>query len=107
MKKVTKKSVLNKTSNLKPAFFNAMQSNDELTENGMPTHSTSGSAVLDMLGSGMSEPYKLYQGDNLEVMRGLPSESIDLIYIDPPYFSQRNYGDFRSEEHTSELQSQR
>ena len=42
----------------------------------------------------MSEPYKLYQGDNLEVMRGLPSESIDLIYIDPPYFSQRNYGDF-------------
>jgi len=42
----------------------------------------------------MSEPYKLYQGDNLAVMRGLPSESIDLIYIDPPYFSQRNYGDF-------------
>ena len=46
------------------------------------------------MGSGMSEPYKLYQGDNLEVMRGLPSETIDLIYIDPPYFSQRNYGDF-------------
>jgi site-specific DNA-methyltransferase (adenine-specific) len=42
----------------------------------------------------MSEPYKLYQGDNLAVMRGLSSETIDLIYIDPPYFSQRNYGDF-------------
>jgi len=42
----------------------------------------------------MDIPYKLYQGDNLVVMRGLPSESIDLIYIDPPYFSQRNYGDF-------------
>ena len=42
----------------------------------------------------MSVPYKLYEGDNLAVMRGLPSESIDLIYIDPPYFSQRNYGDF-------------
>ena len=42
----------------------------------------------------MSEPYKLYQGDNLAVMRGLQSETIDLIYIDPPYFSQRNYGDF-------------
>ena len=50
--------------------------------------------VIQPLGSGMSEPYKLYQGDNLAVMRGLPSESIDLIYIDPPYFSQRNYGDF-------------
>ena len=42
----------------------------------------------------MSAHYKLYEGDNLAVMRGLPSESIDLIYIDPPYFSQRNYGDF-------------
>ena len=42
----------------------------------------------------MSALYKLYEGDNLAVMRGLPSESIDLIYIDPPYFSQRNYGDF-------------
>lgn len=33
----------------------------------------------------------LYLGDNLEVMKSLPSESIDLIYGDPPYFSQRNY----------------
>jgi len=35
-----------------------------------------------------------YEGDNLAIMRELPSETIDLIYIDPPYFSQRNYGDF-------------
>jgi len=35
-----------------------------------------------------------YEGDNLAIMRELQSESIDLIYIDPPYFSQRNYGDF-------------
>jgi len=33
----------------------------------------------------------LYLGDNLELMKQLPSESIDLIYGDPPYFSQRNY----------------
>ena len=30
-------------------------------------------------------------GDNLEVMRSLPAESIDLIYADPPFFSQREY----------------
>ena len=35
-----------------------------------------------------------YEGDNLAIMRELQSETIDLIYIDPPYFSQRNYGDF-------------
>ena len=34
---------------------------------------------------------KLYLGDNLEVLRTLKSDSIDLIYIDPPFFSGRNY----------------
>lgn len=34
---------------------------------------------------------QLILGDNLQVLRTLPSESIDLIYIDPPFFSGRNY----------------
>lgn len=34
---------------------------------------------------------RLFFGDNLHVMRQLPSKSIDLIYIDPPFFSGRNY----------------
>jgi site-specific DNA-methyltransferase (adenine-specific) len=34
---------------------------------------------------------RLIWGDNLYVMRQLPSESIDLIYIDPPFFSGRQY----------------
>jgi hypothetical protein len=34
---------------------------------------------------------RLFFGDNLHVMRQLPSESIDLIYIAPPFFSGRNY----------------
>ncbi len=34
---------------------------------------------------------KLILGDNLEIMKKLPSESIDLIYIDPPFFSNKNY----------------
>ena len=37
------------------------------------------------------ERNRLIWGDNLHVMRQLPSESIDLIYIDPPFFSGRNY----------------
>jgi adenine-specific DNA-methyltransferase len=36
-------------------------------------------------------PNRLIWGDNLHVMRQLPSESIDLIYIDPPFFSGRQY----------------
>lgn len=34
---------------------------------------------------------QLILGDNLGVLRTIPSESIDLIYIDPPFFSGRNY----------------
>lgn len=37
------------------------------------------------------EPNRLIWGDNLHVMRQLPSESIDLIYIDPPFFSGKQY----------------
>ena len=42
-------------------------------------------------GHGELDPNRLFWGDNLHVMRQLPSESIDLIYIDPPFFSGRNY----------------
>ncbi len=34
---------------------------------------------------------KLILGDNLEIMRKMDSESVDLIYLDPPFFSNRNY----------------
>jgi DNA modification methylase len=34
---------------------------------------------------------QLILGDNLEVLRTLPPECIDLIYIDPPFFSGRTY----------------
>src|SRR6266700_1209243 len=34
---------------------------------------------------------RLFFGDNLHVMRQLPSNSIDVIYLDPPFFSGRNY----------------
>ena len=36
----------------------------------------------------------IHCGDNIQFMRSLPSKSIDLIYIDPPYFTQKNFGDF-------------
>ena len=42
-------------------------------------------------GSPELPPHQLYLGDsNLNVLRRLPSESIDLIYIDPPFFSNRH-----------------
>lgn len=33
----------------------------------------------------------LWTGDNLPILRGLNSESVDLIYLDPPFNSKANY----------------
>lgn len=33
----------------------------------------------------------IWTGDNLHVMRGMNSESVDLIYLDPPFNSDANY----------------
>ena len=33
----------------------------------------------------------VWTGDNLDVLRGINSESVDLIYLDPPFNSNRNY----------------
>ena len=33
----------------------------------------------------------IFIGDNLHVMRGMNSDSVDLIYLDPPFNSSRNY----------------
>ena len=33
----------------------------------------------------------IWTGDNLPIMRGLNSESVDLIYLDPPFNSNKDY----------------
>jgi len=34
---------------------------------------------------------RIILGDNLEILKKMESESVDLIYLDPPFFSNRNY----------------
>ena len=33
----------------------------------------------------------LWTGDNLDILRGMNSASVDLIYLDPPFNSNRHY----------------
>ena len=44
---------------------------------------------------GMSTPNwanrTMWTGDNLPILRGMNSESVDLIYLDPPFNSNRDY----------------
>ena len=37
----------------------------------------------------MAEGNRLYLGDNLKLLRAIPAESVDLIYIDPPFNTGR------------------
>ena len=34
---------------------------------------------------------RLVLGDNLEILKSVENDSVDLIYLDPPFFSNRNY----------------
>ena len=50
--------------------------------------------IIERVSLGKNEPHepnRLIWGDNLHVMRQIPSNSVDLIYIDPPFFSGREY----------------
>ena len=33
----------------------------------------------------------IWTGDNLDILRGMNSECIDLIYLDPPFNSNQDY----------------
>ena len=37
------------------------------------------------------KPKTIFTGDNLPIMRGINSKSVDLIYLDPPFNSNANY----------------
>lgn len=49
----------------------------------------------------------LYYGDNLKILREyIKNESVDLVYLDPPFNSNRNYNVLFKDESGSEADSQ-
>ena len=56
----------------------------------------------------MSEfrPNTLYYGDNLRVLRDFPPECVDLVYLDPPFNSNRNYNVLFRESRGTESEAQ-
>ena len=50
---------------------------------------------------------QLYYGDNLQILREyIPDQSIDLIYLDPPFNSNRNYNVLFKEENSTDSEAQ-
>ena len=42
-------------------------------------------------GQAQLENQTIWTGDNLDIMRGMNSQSVDLIYLDPPFNSKADY----------------
>jgi site-specific DNA-methyltransferase (adenine-specific) len=54
-----------------------------------------------------TEKNKLYYGDNLEVLRmHVKDESVDLVYLDPPFNSRQDYNVLFAEKNGSQSRSQ-
>lgn len=52
-------------------------------------------------------PNTLYYGDNLDILRRyIPDESVDLIYLDPPFNSNRSYNVLFKEESGKSAEAQ-
>ena len=55
----------------------------------------------------MAEPNTLYYGDNLDILRRyIADESVDLIYLDPPFNSNATYNVLFAEQNGSRAASQ-
>jgi len=65
----------------------------------MASRKTTGSARRSAAArpSSLIDTRVIYCGDNLDQLRKLPDACVDLIYIDPPFNSNRNYEVFWGE----------
>ena len=39
----------------------------------------------------MSNTYNIIQGDCLDIVQGMQQNSVNLIYLDPPFFTQKQH----------------
>ena len=64
-------------------------------------------AVLPLTQTVTTEKNKLYYGDNLEVLKlYVKDESVDLVYLDPPFNSRQDYNVLFAEKDGSQSSSQ-
>src|SRR5215213_799681 len=62
---------------------------------------------MDKLNESLFGKNTLYYGDNLFILREyILSESIDLIYLDPPFNSNRSYNVLFKDEHGTDSEAQ-
>jgi 16S rRNA G966 N2-methylase RsmD len=63
----------------------------------MPTKKTTRPLARPETSASNADTQVIFCGDNLEKLRSMPTGFVDLIYIDPPFNSNRNYEVFWGE----------
>src|SRR6266498_3897324 len=77
-----------------PTILSAMAKNAKKVESKLDEASVAGGRARH---SALVDTRVVYCGDNLEQLAKLPDACVDLIYIDPPFNSNRNYEVFWGE----------
>jgi DNA modification methylase len=71
-------------------------------------NATKGDAARPMRATeGVQLANKLYYGDNLDILRGFPDESVDLVYLDPPWNPKVDYNVIFRDESGKRSEAQR
>ena len=68
-----------------------------VTEQAVPQGADPNPSPVARRPSSLVDTRVIYCGDNLEQLAKLPDACVDLIYIDPPFNSNRNYEGFWGE----------
>jgi DNA modification methylase len=63
--------------------------------------------IPDVVPPGTPRVNKLFHGDNIDVLRSLNADSVDLVYLDPPFKSDRDHNMFHRERDGSPSAAQR
>ena len=86
----------------KPAEAGSARRADQTSQRDVPTKNSLARRTGEGRDGKSGRPSSLldtrvvYCGDNLEQLAKLPDACVDLIYIDPPFNSNRNYGPCRT-----------
>src|SRR3984885_10253066 len=83
---------VNQSETFADASGTTQLNSQELRTRGAQSPAARAGGVMSKGDGGALAPNSLHFGDNIDVLRAMPTESVDLVYLDPPFNSNAIYG---------------
>ena len=74
---------------LRSSLFNFLLQQPRISQSSVFSENTRLSLIVRLFIMRTPNPTSLYCGDCLDVLKDFPSETVDLVYLDPPFFTQK------------------